>query len=445
MDALSSAPDARPESTKARQMNLWSVASLGIGAMVGAGIFAILGQTAVLAGKQTYVSFILGGLIAALCGYSYAKLSCRYPDAGGISTYFDEAFGAGRVSGTLSLIYLITIAVTVALVAKAFGAYAVALLWGDANRIWIDAFASALVIVLALLNMIGAGLVGKAEVVLVGLKLFILAGLMVVGATNMGHLPAGAMGGSTLTGIVGGVGLTFLAYAGFGMMANAAGSVRNPQRTIPRAIYLAIGVVIVLYVGLAIVVVGNVSPAELVAHSDTAVAEAARPVLGQAGYTIVAIAALLATASGVNAWIFSAMNISVTLANAGQLPRIFSKLVWRKGTRALFIIVVGVLVALNVFDLDALAHIASAIFLISYLAVQVAHWRLIKQTQGSRTIVISGFAAMAAVFGYFIWSTAVAQPWSVAIIVVFVACSAAIEMILSPKVLAPSLAEATRP
>jgi amino acid transporter len=139
------------------------------------------------------------------------------------------------------------------------------------------------------------------------------------------------------------------------------------------------------------------------------------------------------------------MNISVTLANAGQLPRIFSKLIWRKGTRALFIIVVGVLVALNVFDLDALAHIASAIFLISYLAVQVAHWRLIKQTQGSRTIVISGFAAMAAVFGYFIWSTAVAQPWSVAIIVVFVACSAAIEMILSPKVLAPSLAEATRP
>ncbi len=109
------------------------------------------------------------------------------------------------------------------------------------------------------------------------------------------------------------------------------------------------------------------------------------------------------------------MNISVTLANAGQLPQMFSKLLWRKGTRALFIIVGGVLVALNLFDLDALAHIASAIFLISYLAVQVARWCLIKQTRGSPIIVIGGFLSMAAVFGYFIGSIAVAQPWSVAV------------------------------
>ena len=72
------------KASKGRQMNLWSVTALGIGAMVGAGIFAVLGQTAELAGKLTYLSFILGGIVAALCGYSYAKLACRYPDAGGI-------------------------------------------------------------------------------------------------------------------------------------------------------------------------------------------------------------------------------------------------------------------------------------------------------------------------------------------------------------------------
>ncbi len=427
----------RPTAAKARQMNLWSVTALGIGAMVGAGIFAVLGQTALLAGKQTYISFILGGCVAALCGYSYAKLACRYPDAGGISTYFDEAFGAGRLSGTLSLIYLITIAATVALVAKAFGAYATPLVFADSNRIWVDIFASGLVIVLALLNVIGAGLVGKAEIFLVGFKLFILVGLMIVGAISMGHAPPTATSDHGLAGVFGGVGLTFLAYAGFGMMANAAGSVPDPQRTIPRAIYLAIAVVIVLYVGLAIVVLGNVSPAQLAQHSDTAVAEAARPVLGQAGYTIVSVAALLATASGVNAWIFSAMKISATLAKAGQLPRMFGKLVWRKGTRGLFIIIAAVLVALNVFNLDALAHIASAVFLISYLAVQVAHWRLIKQTQGSRFMVATGFVAMVAVFVYFLWSTAMAQPWSVAVIAVFIACSWAIEMFLAPKGPAP--------
>lgn len=228
------------------------------------------------------------------------------------------------------------------------------------------------------------------------------------------------------------------------MMANAAGSVPDPQRTIPRAIYLAIAVVIVLCVGLAIAVLGNVSPAQLAQHSDTAVAEAARPVLGRAGYAIVSVAALLATASGVNAWIFSAMKISVTLATAGQLHCMFDKLMWRKGTRGLFIIVAGVLVALNAFNLDALAQIASAVLLISYLALQVAHWRLIKQTRGSRLMVATGLVAMAAVFVYFLWTTAMAQPWSMALIAVFIACSAAIEMFLTPKALAPPFAKAPR-
>ncbi len=311
-------------------------------------------------------------------------------------------------------------------------------MFGDSNRIWVDLFASALVIVLAALNMIGAGLVGKAEIFLVGFKLIILVGLMVVGAISMTHPHPMAAAPSSLTGVFSGVGLTFLAYAGFGMMANAAGSVPAPQRTIPRAIYLAIAVVILLYVGLAIVVLGNVSATQLSQHSDTAVAEAARPVLGQAGYTIVSVAALLATASGVNAWIFSAMKISATLAKAGQLPRVFSKPVWRKGTRGLFTIVGVVLIALNSFNLDALAHIASAIFLISYLAVQVTHWRLIRQTRGSHFMVATGFVAMAAVFIYFVWSTAAAQPWSVVAIAVFVACSWAIEMFLDPKVGSPT-------
>jgi hypothetical protein len=73
------------------------------------------------------------------------------------------------------------------------------------------------------------------------------------------------------------------------------------------------------------------------------------------------------------------------------------------------------------------------VFLISYLAVQVAHWRLLKQTRGSRVMVATGFVAMAAVFVYFVWTTALAQPWSVALIAVFIACSAVIELLLGPK------------
>jgi amino acid transporter len=84
-------------------MNIWSVTALGIGAMVGAGIFALLGVVALDAGDETYIAFLLGGIIAMLSGYSYAKLSARYPDSGGIVEFFEQAFGVGRLSGSLSL------------------------------------------------------------------------------------------------------------------------------------------------------------------------------------------------------------------------------------------------------------------------------------------------------------------------------------------------------
>ena len=93
----------------------------------------------------------------------------------------------------------------------------------------------------------------------------------------------------------------------------------------------------------------------------------------------------------------------------------------------------AVLVALNVFNLDALAHIASAVFLISYLAVQVAHWRLIQADPGLALHGRYRLLCHGAVFIYFLWSTAMAQPWSVAVIAVFIACSWAIEMFLDPR------------
>ncbi|MEO9229913.1 MAG: APC family permease [Devosia sp.] len=414
-------------------MGLWSVTSLGIGAMVGAGIFALLGQAVAIAGSLTYVSFLLGGLVAALSGYSYAQLAMRYPDAGGVETYFDRAFGGRRFSGTLSLIYLVTMAFTVALVAKAFGAYAAPLLLGNASPMWVDILASGLIVVMTLLNFIGAGSVGKAEIALVAIKLIILAGLMVAGAVGMVGHPSIVQAHSGLTSVIGCVGLTFLAYAGYSVMANAAGSVTKPKRTIPAAIYLAIGAVIVLYTGLAVVVLASVTPAQLAANSDVAVAEAARPLFGSAGYVIVSIGALLATASGVNAWIFSALEMSRAEAKATQLPRIFRKIVWRKGTQGLLVLIAIVLLLTNIFDLSALANIASITFLITYLAVHIANWQLSSETKSNRWVVAAGFLSMAVVLGFLLWTTVAQQPWAAVVIVALVAASWGIESFLMRK------------
>jgi amino acid transporter len=147
---------AAPAKTR-KTMGLWSATAMGIGAMVGAGIFALLGEAALIAGNDTYIAFLLSGFVAILSGYSYAKLAIRYPELGGVSAYFDHAFGVGRLSGTLSLIYLITMAATIALVAKAFGAYAAPLASAGSRRLWGDVFASGLIIVLALMNIMGSG------------------------------------------------------------------------------------------------------------------------------------------------------------------------------------------------------------------------------------------------------------------------------------------------
>ena len=411
-------------------MNLWSVTAIGIGAMVGAGIFALLGEAAVAAGRATFVAFLLGGVVAQLSGYSYARLAARYPDAGGISTYLDAGFGPGRLSGTVSIMFLLVLAAAIALVAKAFGAYAASLFLGTTSPFWVDLLATAIVVALVALNAGNEAAVGKVEMALVGIKLVILVVLAVAGFTAMVGKPTVEHPGPGFVGLVDTVGLTFLAYAGYGMMTNAAASVARPQVTIPRAIFLAITTVMVLYVALSIVVVGSLTPAELQKYAGTAVAEAARPVLGHTGFVVVAIGALLATASAINGTAYGMMQMSTALAQTGHLPRMFGVPLWGGCTRGMALSVVALLAVMNIFNLNALAHIVSATFLIAYLAVHVAHWRVLDQTGGSRLLVGIGILAMAIVLAMFLWSTAVAQPWSFAVIAAFVVGSWLTQLVL---------------
>lgn len=417
-----------------QSMNVWSVSALGIGSMVGAGIFALLGQAALMAGKDVYLSFLIGGVTALLSGHSYARLAARYPTSGGIMDYFNRAFPSRIASGALSIIYLVTLIVTVAMIAKTFGAYANRLLLGDASpHFFADVFASAIVILLVVLNMTGSAAVGLAEVALVAIKLTILVVLMLAGLPSIQPqmLTSGVgVGPATL---LASVGLTFFAYAGFGMMANAAEEVARPEKTIPRAIFIAISLVIVLYVGLALVVLGNVSATDLSRFADTAVAEAARPVLGHAGYVIVSIGALLATASAINATLFSALHISKGLAAERQLPEIFGRSNWGQGTQGMVWAAVAMLVMVNLLDLGAIANIAGANFLISYLAVFVAHWRLRREAGGSSLLIACGFTLMTVVLVAFVASLLKTQPVAIALTLLVLLASAAVEGLLQRR------------
>lgn len=242
--------------------------------------------------------------------------------------YFNEAFSHKTLSGALTLIYLGTLVITVALVAKSFGAYASRLFLPDrAVTIYSTAlFASVAILLLGALNMGGARAVGKSEVIMVAFKLLILTVLMLASFGSSVPVGADPIPVKGLDGLLGSVGLTFFAFAGYGMMANTAGNLKNPSRTLPRAIFMAIGLVLALYLILSYVVLSNVPATSLESHTETAVAQAAYPVLGMWGFMAVSVAALIATASAINATMFSMLDISRALARNGQLGAILNSL-----------------------------------------------------------------------------------------------------------------------
>lgn len=394
------------------QISTLSVMSMGIGSMVGAGIFSLMGQAALSAGRETYLSFIIGGIVALLSGLSYGRLGARYPAAGGILAYFNTAFGPGILAGGLGIVYFATLAITVAMVAQAFGAYGSSLL-NLAGLSWHPGWLSAgIILLLGLLNLMGAGIVGKAETWLVLLKLGILLLLLCAGLPGLwdptphaGHEPA------SLMGLAGSVGLTFFAYAGYGMMANAAPNLRHPPKQLPRAITGAIALVAVLYVLLSLVITRQISPEELARHADTAVAAAAAPLLGKGGYICVSVAALVATASAINATLFSMLRIANALGQRGEASHFFSAHLWRNGSWGYAIVLALCLLLAVALRLSETASVASGTFLICYLAVYAAHWKLRHETSTPGWCIIPGVLLMLAVFAGFMASLLDSAPY----------------------------------
>ena len=187
-------------------------------------------------------------------------------------------------------------------------------------------------------------------------------------------------------------------------MANAADEVKDPQVFMPRAFLVAIGVTTLLYISLALVLLSDVSALELEKYADTAVAQAASPLLGHVGYVIVVIGALLATASAINANLFAVFNIMDNMGSERELPKLMNKSLWRQSTWGNIIVVVLIMLMTAALNLGSLASVASATFLICYLAVFVVAIRLRHDIHASLPILIVGTLVMLLVIVGFIYS-----------------------------------------
>ena len=367
---------------------------LGVGAMVGAGIFALLGQAGAYAGAAVWLSFLLAGLMSAALGYALVKFGVRYPSSGGLIVYLTHGFASRRIVGVAAWLgYLTAIVVVGAMVAASFGDYAATLfLDAEAGGMWSTFFAVVLVVAATWMAMSGAGAVDRIQSVIV-VGLLVVFAVFIVATIGSLDLSLLARSGYPPVGdIVSSVALTFFAFLGFAVISFSAGDLARPERQLPRAMYLALGITAVLYVAVALCVFGTLPVDDVIAYGPTAIAEAARPTLGEAGFTMMAIAALLATASSVTATMYAAKGLTAALADYAIFPPVFgpSSRLGRHG--GLLITAVLTLLFVTVLSLGALASVGSAVSLAVFVLAAVAAFRLRRELQASAAILVVAMA-----------------------------------------------------
>jgi amino acid transporter len=410
------------------KVGYWEATSIGVGGMVGGGIFAVLGLSVQLSHGGAPLSFLIAGLIAMVTAYSYSHLSVTIPSQGGTVAFLDHAFGPGLVTGSINILLWISYIVMLSLYAYAFGSYGATLMPGSDHETWKHVLITAIVILITVLNLFSARLIGKAEDLVVLIKLLILGVFVVFGITGVDSERLAVTAWAPPVNLVAGGMIIFLAYEGFELIANTARDVRDPARTLPRAFYSAVLFVIVLYIFVAIVTVGTLPVDKIVSARDYALAVAAQPFLGQTGFTLIAIAAMLSTTSAINATTYGAARLSYMIAKDGELPEVLEHKIWNKPVEGLLITSGVTLLIANLVDLSSLSTMGSAGFLLIFAAVNAANARLAKRTESRRWLSLLGMLVCLLALATLIWQTAMTEPVRIWILVAMVTVAVVVEL-----------------
>jgi amino acid transporter len=312
------------------------------------------------------------------------------------------------------------------MVAVSFGSYASGA-WTNNSTAWIKVFAAAIVLVMSLLNILGSRAVARASTVVVIIVIGILSIFAVVTLVNMDpHLQA-ISGYPSVRDIVSSVALTFFAFLGFGVVTFTAKDLASPQRQLPRAMFLALGIATVIYIAVALGVFGTLTVQEVIASGGTAIAKAAEPTLGSAGYWLMSVTALFATAGATNAGLYPAGGLCEEMATTRQFPPILGHRFGRRAPAGLLVTAVIAIVLAVGFDLNAIASIGSAIALLVFSLVTGGHLRVRRETGARASLLLLAVASSAVVLITFIFTTLVHEPGTIVAIVVITVLSIALD------------------
>ena len=385
-----------------RRITTRGAIALGVGSMVGAGIFALMGVAAAKAGSAVWLSFLVAGIIALLTGHSFVQLGIRYPTRGGVVEYLVRAYGSGRFSGGCSILFYIAQLIGMAMISLAFGRFAAKLVGlGEADLLfWEKVLASGLIVGLAALNLVGSKLVSTAQrvVVLVNLALLVAFTLGLSAHADASRLSVGTW--PEATPMLGSLALTFFAFVGFAVVSNAAEDMDDPSRDLPRAMYASLAIVLVLYVALAMAVVATVEGQELTSSGATLLAVAARENFGEIGFHVLLVSAILSTVTSLNGGLFGVTSITYTLAEKGQLPSRFGREIG-VSTRGLTISAVLALLMVNFMTLTTVASLGAATSLLVYSLVNYGAWRLLADAGWHRPVIL--LSIIACILAIVVW------------------------------------------
>lgn len=364
----------RKQNNMNEKISLKDAISIGIGGMVGGGIFAVLGLAVSLAKGGTPVAFLFAGLIALLTAYSYAKLSKKYPENGGTVRFVQQQYGNGIFAGGINNLLWVSYIVMLALYASAFGSYGAEMISITGNKeIDVRIFQSAIILIALFINYLSVKLVGEIESIAVVIKLIILIGFIGVGfygfsihPENLGQLAPSNWENPML--ILSGGMVIFVAYEGFELIANSISDLKNKEKNTEKAYFGAVGFVVILYILIAIVTVGALPFKEIANAQDYVLAKAAKPTLGQIGFTIITITALISTFSAINATVLGSGRVNYDIAEDKELPQYFTHKFWGKPIGLLITAILSITLV-NSFNLQSISTAGSAGFLLIFAIV----------------------------------------------------------------------------
>ena len=402
-------------------------AFIGVASMVGAGIFSLLGSAGEVAGSAVWLSFLLAGIIAALQGYSFARLGARYPSAGGLLEYLNKGYGPGRVATiTAWLTFMANILIT-AMVAISFGSYASSALGVEEPAV-VKAAAVALVVVMTALNVAGSKAVARVQSVIVFVVVGILGLFAVVTISNIDLQLLAPSGYPGVRDIVSSIALTFFAFLGFGVVTFTARDLADPARQLPRAMTIAIGLATIVYVAVALGVFGTLTVDEVIDAGPTAIAVAAEPELGQLGFWLITITALFATAGATNAGLFPATGVTEHLSSTGQFPPVMAARIGGRVNVGLLVSAIAVIALVIPFGLSAIASIGSAVALMIFALISSGHLRIRSETGANLGLLVAAVGSTLVVLVVFVLTTLIQEPATVVTLVAILAISVLLDL-----------------